>query len=65
MLAQLQFQLEAASILAVLLSAALHKQNQQDIKFPTSVLIFHSKHLCDSSFQNDFVGPLTSSLNMN
>lgn len=30
-LAQFQFQLEAAAILAVLLSAALHKQNQQDI----------------------------------
>lgn len=31
MLAQFQFQLEAAAILAVLLSAALHKQNEQDI----------------------------------
>lgn len=34
MLAQLQFQLEAAAILAVLLSAALHKQNQDINSLP-------------------------------
>jgi len=33
MLAPLQLQLEAAAILAVPLSAALHKQNQQGLQF--------------------------------
>lgn len=33
MLAPLQFQLKAAAILVVPLSAALHKQNQQNLQF--------------------------------
>lgn len=40
MLALLQFQSEAAAILAVLLSAALHKQNQQALNFLSQFWFF-------------------------